>query len=253
MDLIGRREGVGLGGKPLPRIRSPTTSLVKETRIIGRDDIKEPIVNLLLSNDAKGNEHLCVIPIAGMGGIGKTTLAQLIYNDQRITEHISISFWVCVSEEFDVVRITKSILEAVTSQKCDTTDFMIQTRLKKGLMGKKFLLVLDDVWNENYGDWELLKNPFKHGTLGSKIIVTTRNEDCWCLFTNHAFENGNYNAYPELDKIGRKIIKKCDGLPLAAKALGALLHRKLDEEEWYKILNSKIWSLPNDGVIFFQL
>ena len=268
MDLIGLREGVGLGGKPLPRIRLPTTSLVKETRIIGRDDVKEPIVNLLLSNDAKGNEHLCVIPIAGMGGIGKTTLAQLIYNDQRITEHFNIRFWVCVSEEFDVVRITKSILEAVTSQKCDTTDFnMIQTRLKKGLMGKKFLLVLDDVWNENYGDWELLKNPFKYGTLGSKIIVTTRNEsvasvtrpikifhldklseeDCWCLFANHAFENGNYNAYPELEKIGRKIIKKCDGLPLAAKALGALLHCKLDEEEWYKILNSKIWSLPNDG------
>uniref|UniRef100_A0A7N2KNG3 Disease resistance RPP13-like protein 1 n=1 Tax=Quercus lobata TaxID=97700 RepID=A0A7N2KNG3_QUELO len=171
MDLIGLREGVGLGGNPLPRIRLPTTSLVKETRIIGRDDVKEPIVNLLLSNDAKGNEHLCVIPIAGMGGIGKTTLAQLIYNDQRITEHFSIRFWVCVSEEFDVVRITKSILEAVTSQKCDTTDFnMIQTRLKKGLMGKKFLLVLDDVWNENYGDWELLKNPFKYGTLGKGFL-----------------------------------------------------------------------------------
>jgi Leucine-rich repeat (LRR) protein len=263
-DVLGLREGVG--GKSSQRL--PTTSLVEESKIYGRDFDKEPIVNMLLSNDAESNDHPRVIPIVGMGGVGKTTLAQLIYNDQRITEHFNLKYWVCVSQEFDIPRITKTILEDVTSDKCNTTNFnMIQTRLKESLVGKKFLLVLDDVWNEKYDDWEEFKKPFKYGALGSKIIVTTRNEsvasimcpiqifnlnklsedDCWLLFANHAFENGNFNAYPHLEEIGKQIVKKCDGLPLAAKALGALLHCKLDAGEWYKVLKSKIWSLPKDG------
>ena len=262
-DVIGLRERVG--GKSSQKL--PTTSLIEDTGIYGRDSDKEPIVNLLLSNDAKCNDNLCVIPIVGMGGVGKTTLAQLIYNDKRITEHFSLRVWVFVSEEFDLLRISKLILEEVTSQICDTTNFnMIQTRLKESLMGKKFFLVLDDVWNEKNGDWEVLRNPFKYGASGSKIIVTTRhehvasimrtvpicylnhlsNEDCWLIFAKYAFVNGNSMAYPQLEAIGRQIIKKCDGLPLAAKALGALLRYKLDVEEWDKILESEIWGMPND-------
>ncbi|XP_050285924.1 putative disease resistance RPP13-like protein 1 [Quercus robur] len=138
-NVIGLRAGVE--GKSSQRV--PTTSVLKETRIYGRDDDKEPIVNLLISNYAKTNDHPCVIHIVGMGGIGKTTLARLIYNDQRITKHFRLRYWVCVSEEFDVLKITKLILEAVTLQICDTTDFnMIQTTLKESLIGKKFLLVL---------------------------------------------------------------------------------------------------------------
>ena len=117
-----------------------------------------------------------------------------------------------------------------------------------------------------------MNEPFKRGTSGCRIIVTTRNEsvalitrpiqifnlyklseeDCWLLFANHAFEKGKSNAYPELKRIGEEIIKKCDGLPLAAKALGCLLQSTIDVD-WNKILKSEIWSLPIDGVIFFQL
>ncbi|KAL4612484.1 hypothetical protein ACB092_08G202500 [Castanea dentata] len=267
INAIGLREGVE--GRSSQRV--PTTSLVDpETIIYGRDDAEKAIVNLLLSNDAASNNHSTgVIPIVGMGGVGKTTLARQIYNNQKIIEHFSLKAWVCVSEEFDVPKITKKILEAVSPQKHDHTDFnKIQTELKNYLMGKECLLILDDVWNENYDDWELLNIPLKYGTSGSKIIVTTRNisvasimrplktfylnklseEDCWLLFANHAFGNGNSNAYPELKKIGEEIVKKCDGLPLAAKTLGRLLHHKLEEvDEWNKILKSEIWSLTNDG------
>jgi hypothetical protein len=258
-NLLGLRVGVG-GGESSERL--PTTSLVAEAGIFGRDNDKEAIINLLLSHDASGRE-MRVIGIVGMAGIGKTTLAQLVYNDQRVREHFDLEAWVYVSQEFDVFRVTKTVLEAVTSSTCDINDLnRLQVTLKEKLMGKKFLLVLDDVWNKNHGDWEVLSKPFKFGEQGSRVIVTTREndvasvvrciatycltrlpeDDCWSVFANHAFHNDN--ASPELEAVGRQIVRKCEGLPLAAKAIGALLWLELDVDKWDKILNSEIWDLP---------
>ena len=90
-----------------------------------------------------------------MGGVGKTTLAQLVYNKELVTERFDVRAWVCVSQEFDVLRITKTILEAVTSSTGDTNDLdLLQVRLNKSLVGKKFLIMLDDILNENYMDWK---------------------------------------------------------------------------------------------------
>jgi len=260
-DVLGLKQGVG--GESSKRL--PTTSLVDESGIFGRDDDKEKIVSLLLSDDATGHENLCVIPIVGMGGIGKTTLAQLVYKDERVKEHFDLKAWVCVSDEFDVFRVTKTVLEAVTSSTCDIKDLnLLQVTLQEKLMGKKFLLVLDDVWNENYADWEVLCSPFKFGAQGSMVIVTTRNEgvasimrtalthhlktlleeDCWSLFAKHAFHDYNSNARPKLEVIGRQIVKKCKGLPLASKTIGGLLRFKPDVNEWEKILKSELWDSP---------
>ncbi|KAL2514461.1 putative disease resistance RPP13-like protein 1 [Forsythia ovata] len=105
-----------------------------------------------------------------MGGVGKTTLTQLVYNDDLMA-------WACVSDEFDAFRITKIILESVFSGSCDYTDLnMLQVKLKESLSKKRFLVVLDDVWSEKYGDWDILRRPFLAGKPGSKIIVTTRHE-----------------------------------------------------------------------------
>ena len=150
-DLLGLEEG---GGCEKPSQKRRTTSLVEESAVYGRDGDSEAITELLLADDGRG-DNISVIPIVGMGGVGKTTLAQLVYNKKLVTERFDVRAWVCVSQEFDVLRITKTILEAVTSSTGDTNDLdLLQVRLNKSLVGKKFLIMLDDILNENYLDWK---------------------------------------------------------------------------------------------------
>ncbi|KHN43744.1 Putative disease resistance RPP13-like protein 1 [Glycine soja] len=133
------------------------------------------------------------------------------------------------------------------------------------LKDKKFLIVLDDVWTEDYVDWRLLKKPFNRGIIRrSKILLTTRsektasvvqtvhtyhlnqlsNEDCWSVFANHACLSTESNENTAtLEKIGKEIVKKCNGLPLAAESLGGMLRRKHDIGDWENILDSDIWDL----------
>ncbi|CAL5330328.1 unnamed protein product [Camellia sinensis] len=226
------------------RQRSQTTSL-KEPQIHGRTEDMKQIIELLLG-DAPTGKIFDVIPIVGMGGIGKTTVAQHIYNDDRLENHFNLKAWVCVSDDFEVVRISKAILESFTHRSCNFSNLNeVQVQLSKTLAGEKFLLVLDDVWDYGRDGWNLLRPPFGAGTPGSKIIVTTRDryDDCWLIFAQHAFEYRKIMECPELVSIGKKIVEnRCRGLPLAARALGSLLCCKQEEHEWKEILNSNIWN-----------
>jgi len=265
IDRIGLREGGG--GKPLERL--PTTSLVEESDIFGRHDDKKAIINLLLSDDGACGNDMGVIAIVGMGGIGKTTLAQLVYNDNRVKDSFDLKAWVYVSDDFDVFKVTQTILEEIgSSTKADSKNLNgLHVTLENKLIGKKFLLVLDDVWNKNLSaNWEALNKPFKSGAQGSRIIVTTRDndvasimhvsatatcrlktlpeKDCWSLFVKHAFHHASSNAQSQLEALGRQIVEKCDGLPLAIKAIGDILSSKLYVDEWDEVLRSELWDSP---------
>ncbi|KAL7203581.1 hypothetical protein ACSBR2_016784 [Camellia fascicularis] len=246
--------------------RPESTSLIDEPRVYGREHDQSKIIELLVRGVESNHSNVGVISIVGMGGIGKTTLAQLVYNHETVQKHFNLKAWACVSDEFDILRITKAIYDSVTSQTCSFNNLdQAQVQLQKALAGRKFLIVLDDVWNKKYSDWNVLKKPFSDGAQGSKVVVTTRNrdvarmmgavelhdievlsdEDCWSLFAQHAFANTSIYANPNLVSIGKKIVNKCRGLPLAAKTLGGLLRCKQRDEEWVNVLRSEIWDLPH--------
>ncbi|KAJ9158605.1 hypothetical protein P3X46_024170 [Hevea brasiliensis] len=109
-----------------------------------------------------------------MGGVGKTTLARLVYNDEASRQQFNLKAWVCVSDDFDILRITKSIVESITLQSCDLKELnQLQLQLHQQLAGKQFLIVLDDIWNNNYDDWNTLCSPLVYGAPGSRVIATT--------------------------------------------------------------------------------
>ncbi|KAK4709412.1 hypothetical protein R3W88_030337 [Solanum pinnatisectum] len=246
------------------------TSVDVKSDIFGRQSEIEDLINRLLSEDASGKK-LTVVPIVGMGGLGKTALAKAVYHDERVKNHFDLKAWFCVSEPYDALRITKGLLQEIGS--FDSKDVhnnlnQLQVKLKESLKGKKFLIVLDDVWNDNYNEWDDLRNLFVQGDTGSKIIVTTRKESValmmgneqismdnlsteasWSLFKRHAFENMDPMRHPELEEVGKQIAAKCKGLPLALKTLAGMLRSKSEVEGWKHILRSEIWELPQNDIL----
>ncbi|KAM2601757.1 hypothetical protein TB1_039243 [Malus domestica] len=268
-DVLGLRKGVRKVSQ------RPTTCLVKSS-LVGRDGDKEELTRLLIS-DAESRNNVSVITIVGMAGIGKTTLAKLVYNDERVKEYFDIQAWVGVSEDFDAVRVTKTLLESITSTVCDINDLnfvkvqllenFVQVQLKHQVRGKRFLFVLDDLWNVNYHNWNLLQVPFLYAAGGSKVMITTRSEtvasivrnvpthyleplsdeDCWSLILKHALGDSNIVEHSNIRETDRETaIRKCNGLPLIARALGGLLRGTTSgSEEWHHILHTNIWELPS--------
>lgn len=246
--------------KVLPTTHRSSRSSLNESLIVGREDDKEKLIKMLLSERDGESNNVGAVAIVGMGGLGKTTLAKLVYNDVEVDNHFDIKVWTTVSLDFDILEITRTLLETVTSRNWDTNDLhILRAELKQNLRGKRFLFVLDDVWHEVYDDWIHLVSSFV-GKSGSKMIITTRNhtftrtagtfhtytlgalsrEESWSLLSTCAF-GFDGSAYPQLENIGQSIAKKCRGMPLALKALAGLLRTNLDIEYWDAILTSDKW------------
>ncbi|KAK9215540.1 hypothetical protein WN944_007545 [Citrus x changshan-huyou] len=199
-----------------------------------------------------------------MGGIGKTTLAQFAYNNDGVKRNFEKRIWVCVSEPFDEFRIARAIIESLTGSASNFGEFQsLMQHIQECVEGKKFLLVLDDVWNEDYYKWEPFYKCLKNGLHESKILITTRKEivarcmrstnviyvnvlseiECWSVFEQLAFFDRSKEECEKLQNIGRQIVRKCKGLPLAAKTIASLLQSRNTEKEWQNILESEIWEL----------
>ncbi|XP_027166516.1 putative disease resistance protein RGA3 [Coffea eugenioides] len=251
--------------------RSSTTDpFVDDSSIVGRSEEVNKVVNLLTSSEKDGN-NLSVIGIVGMAGLGKTTIAQLVYQNEKVLRHFDQKLWIHVSEDFDVERLLNKMVESLTGTNPNlTVAEAIVGKLNEVLKSKRFLLVLDDVWNEDAEKWDRMRKCLRGigASDESRIIVTTRNQtvvsimqasftcplgilsagDSWELFEKIAFGHGCAAVKtPELINIGRKIVAKCGGVPLAVKAIGGLLYSKKDEREWSKIENSETWATMEEA------
>ncbi|XP_061376562.1 putative disease resistance protein RGA1 [Gastrolobium bilobum] len=245
-----------------------TTSVITQPQIYGREEDRDTILDFLVV-DAFGFEDLSVYPIVGLGGLGKTTIAQLIFNHERVVNHFELRIWVCVYEDFSLKRMIKAIVESASGHPCADMDLEpLQRRLQDLLQQKRYLLVLDDVWDDEQENWQRLKSVLACGAKGASILVTTRlpkvaaimgtvpphelsllsDNDCWELFKQRAF--GPNEAEREgLLVLGKEIVKKCGGVPFAAKALGGLLRFKRKENEWLYVKESQLWSLQDEGSV----
>ncbi|KAL9226508.1 hypothetical protein vseg_002314 [Gypsophila vaccaria] len=237
---------------------------------VGRRSDQDELTKLLLCHPDNGDQEVYTVVIVGMGGLGKTTLARQLYCNAAVIEHYAERFWICVSDNFTVKRILGVMLEKLTGGKCDlsNTEDIIHI-VQQFLRGRRYLLVLDDVWHQNHSKWMSFRNCLLRigGSTGSTVLVTTRNKDTariveseyiheltglsgeesWTFFVQKAFPKG-IGAYDlEFQETGRRIVKKCDGLPLAINVIGGLLRMKADISEWKSVEKSKMWDLPQEN------
>lgn len=234
---------------------APASSIRDEARVYGRETERDEIVARLAYN--ANCPDLRIFSIVGCAGVGKTTLARDVFDSDTATKFFGLKIWVGLSQENDVVMATRKIIESVAQEECHFSSFdLMQRRLREIVTGKRFLIVLDNVCNEELDFWERLQAPMAgNGATGSAVLVTTRSKmvsrnmqarsfwlkglpfpHCWSLFLDRAFPSAEGRKIleedPELERIGSDIVWKCQGLPLLVKLVGSLLYSERDVDEW---------------------
>lgn len=254
----------------------PSLTIIDETTVLGRDDDKSKVIYELTKSEDKeailqktnDQERVSVMSIIGLGGSGKTTLAKLVFNDENeIKKHFEVRIRVYVSQKFDACKLIGKLFEAITEQKSENHPLQSMSRvITEQLNGKRFLLVMDDVWNKDLLEWEQFMLHLKAGAAGSRILLTTRSQevaevvnskllhnlqvlsedDSWKLFlqsTGRAKEGLD----SEFIQTGKDIVRKCGGVPLAVKALGGIIGSKKEINSWRAVKDSELWNI-NDKV-----
>jgi hypothetical protein len=269
----------GIGGE--------TTSRVPvDVKVFGRDEVLELILKVILGSSgsepesSSGREKymarcriggIDVLPIVGMSGVGKTTLAQVTYNHPYVKEHFSKRAWVYVSKHLSVKRTLQEMLSSFSgndssfdcTSSLEATVNSIQNVIPRN---GRFLLVLDSVWDDFCDHWNILLTAIATEVPGSVVLVTTQSkmvanrvatmcqvplaslpwESFWPLFQYHAFgttdvPDGSNNHTLQL--IGKEIAGKLGGMPLAAKVMGNLLRSRLTVHQWSCILECDLWDM----------
>uniref|UniRef100_M8BKP7 Disease resistance protein RGA2 n=1 Tax=Aegilops tauschii TaxID=37682 RepID=M8BKP7_AEGTA len=237
-------------GSPSGNKRRETSGEFDRSGVVG-EKIKQDtrkLVEIMLS-ETESNTNIMVVAVVGVGGIGKTTLAQKVFNDEALNAEFEKMIWLSVNKDFDKVELLRTIIiQAGGEHGGEKALAVLQPILATTLKGKKLFLVLDDVWD--HGAWDdVLKTPLANVVAqGSRVLVTTRDEtlarrmkvvlpyhhvdkleeeDAWSLLKKQIISSHTDEREIDMLKdIGVQILAKCDGLPLAVKVMGGLLCQK---------------------------
>nr|UBY06885.1 NBS-LRR disease resistance protein [Dasypyrum villosum] len=248
-----------------PIRNGPTTKRIRSSNLVGSNLVGKEIihssrklVDLVLAHKENKSYKLAIV---GTGGVGKTTLAQKIYNDQKIKGSFKLRAWICVSQDYNEIALIKEVLRNIdVHHEQGETITELQRKLAETIEGKSFFLVLDDVWNSNV--WMDLLRPALHETTAGVILVTTRDDQITKrigVYHTHQvdlmsvevgwellWKSMNINEEKEVQNLrntGIEIVHKCGRLPLAIKVTAsALASRDLTEHEWRKYLGRYVGS-----------
>ncbi|KAF8038062.1 hypothetical protein BT93_B0806 [Corymbia citriodora subsp. variegata] len=209
--------------------------------------------------DSNMKENVSILPIVGIGGMGKTTLAQCVFNDEMVSKNFDLKMWVCVSDDFDMKKIVTNIIDCAKEKASNEESLhKLQIKLREKIDGKRYLLVLDDFWNPE--EWLKLKILLVGGARGSKILITTRlgsvaeltcttqphflgklsESESHDLLMQLAFPKEEDIQDPDMLAIGKEIARKCYGVPLVVRTVGSLLFFKKTTLEWLDFKNYKL-------------
>ncbi|XP_058111988.1 disease resistance protein RPM1-like [Magnolia sinica] len=243
-----------------PRLKA---LFIEEADLVGIDVPRSQLIEWLVDEDSR----LLTISVVGMGGLGKTTLVKKVYDNQQVKKCFETYAWITVSQSFKVEELLRSMVKQFFEEKKDLSpqgsDAMTQVELiqvlRSYLQNKRYVLVLDDVWEADV--WNFIGNALPNNENGSRVMITTRKSDvassscigpsdlfynlqplhpteAWSLFCKKAFHSHNENRCPPgLEKLSENFVDKCGGLPLAIVTLGSLLSSKTNVE-WEMIHRS---------------
>ncbi|XP_062016616.1 disease resistance protein RPM1-like [Rosa rugosa] len=254
--------------------QADSSFFIMEEELVGIEGQKQILVGWLMDEV----QHQTVISVVGMGGSGKTTLVAKTFTNERVKRHFDCCAWITVSQTYAVVDLLRSlIMELHKSRKEGFPENLnamshreLLELLTNYLGSKKYLVVLDDVWEIRV--WREIKVSLQDRQLGSRIVLTTRNEEvasnsfgvenyvhhirplqnneAWELFSKKAFSTNQHKTCPpDLVPLAQKLAEKCEGLPLAVVALGGLMSSKKSVDQWQQVCNSLNWHLDNNSLL----